>query len=90
MNTKLEMQPSTELAPCMFCGGRGRLYVHELAGVPELEPYYQVECEDCGATGPARDSPFDAERWWNGDMLSRAVEERERDRTPPTPPTDEG
>jgi hypothetical protein len=77
--TKIEQTPSKQLAPCMFCGGEGRLFVHELAGVPELEPYYQVECGDCGATGPARDNPFHAESWWNGEMLSQAVEDRERD-----------
>ncbi len=79
MNTKTEQLPYKPLEPCMFCGGPGRAYVHELAGVPELEPYYQVECADCGATGPARDNPFHAVDWWNGDMLSQAVDDRESD-----------
>ena len=73
---KTEQRPSKALGFCPFCEGDPHLYVHELAGVPELEPYYQVECPDCGATGPARDNPFDAEKWWNGEMLEIAIRER--------------
>jgi hypothetical protein len=82
VNTKLKQRPSAPLFPCPFCAGEGRLFVHELAGMPELEPIYQIECEDCGATGPGRDSPFDAEKWWNRKMLVQAIRDRIGDERP--------
>ena len=77
--TKTPLEPGQTLRHCPFCEGPPQMYVHELDGVPELEPLYQVECSDCGATGPARDNPFDAERWWNRDMVGRAILDRHFD-----------
>jgi len=63
--TVTELTPTDTLNPCPFCGGPPKLYVSELAGVPELEPSYYVECQDCGGQGPGYDDVFKSERYWN-------------------------
>ncbi len=60
-----EQVPPEPLTICPFCKGTPKLYIHELAGVPELEPSYQVECSDCGGCGPGYDDVKKSVRYWN-------------------------
>lgn len=64
------------LEPCPFCGGVGNPVIFEDENVPELEPIYFVICLDCDARGSHRNNPFDAERWWNRELLELAIQER--------------
>jgi hypothetical protein len=75
-----ELSASKALKPCPFCDGDARLYVLENENVPELEPIYYVACCDCRAEGPPRDNPFDAEKWWNREMVEVAIGDRDEDR----------
>lgn len=71
---------SKPLKPCPFCAGSAMLVVLENENVPEQEPDYLVICKYCGAEGPCADNPFKAEKWWNLEMLSVAIADREGDR----------
>ena len=65
LSVTTELVPPERLLPCPFCGDPAKLYVHELDGVPELEPAYQVECTSCGSCGPGCDDIFKSVNYWN-------------------------
>jgi uncharacterized protein YbaR (Trm112 family) len=67
---------SVDLLSCPFCDGEGELAVLEDENVPELEPLYFVICKDCDAHGSCRGNPFNAEKWWNREMVEIAKADR--------------
>lgn len=48
------------ISPCPFCGSERVCTKNPFVGWP-----YHVACEDCGATGPDRDSRVEAIESWN-------------------------
>lgn len=68
-----EQTPPEPLAPCPFCGDDAKLYVHELDGVPELEPSYRVECTSCGGSGPGYDDIHKSVMYWNRACTSQQM-----------------
>lgn len=76
---RTESKPSQLLSSCPFCGGEACLVTFEDENVPELEPIYFVACRECGANGSHRDTPFQAEDWWNGKYLQVAIQDRLED-----------